>query len=521
MPIELSKYLDVFADEARGHLQALNQVLLELEKTPGNLELVNVMFRSAHTLKGMAATMGFSELAELTHRMENLLSPIRRGELACTPQTVELLFTCLDALQAMVDACVAQEQHAVPAATAVAPQPAGGPMQPPERPRVSARAAQTIRVDPGRLDALLDLVGELAAGKTRLALLAGELRRTELTDTLEQFGHIISELHSAVLQTRMVPIETVFNRFPRMIRDLAQARGKQIELMLTGGATELDRAMLDEIGEPLVHLIRNALDHGIETPAERAAAGKPPAGTLALAAFLEGSHVLIQIRDDGRGIDPERIRRAAVRQGLITQEQAGALTREQALELIFAAGLSTMEQVTDISGRGVGMDVVRHKLDQLDGEIKVASELGAGSTFTIKLPLTLAIVQALLVQVAAVNYAIPQDCIEDTLHIQPESILRLDQRDVIRLRGGILPLIHLRQLLHGTDAPRAAGDVCVVVVRGGRGPAGLCVDATLGMSAIVLRSLGHNLPHTRYIAGGTIMGDGTVARVLDIAQIAP
>lgn len=822
MSIDLSNYLDIFADEAREHLQALNQALLDFEKDPGNIEYVNVMFRSAHTLKGMSATMGFNEVAELTHKMENLLSPIRQGELVCSPEIVDLLFKCLDSLQEMVEAHISQEDHAVditelvaelqrlaaggpppagktapaapspaevaqaagypvalspelrgavsaarnngrevfhvhvaleescelrnvrafmllrelksvgeilhcapdeeslvnkefgcafdlllatndaaaeiehaglavlevesvkahpfkdadsaPAAKAVAgpldlsslfalaeytisvigqtvdagfrldyvhvrldpgctlksaraymvnrkledlgdvvaikpdvedieferfdrdlhfllltqaapgaaagalgavseleaievqegavlvqpaaaaqaapamaaapPAAAGAPAAPDappdaiepdrplsiqrageekkaiEKPAEKVRATQTIRVDTERLDALLNLVGELVIGKTRLAMLAGEIRRPDLTDTIEQFSHIVFDLQSVVMQTRMVPIETVFNRFPRMIRDLAKARGKQIELVLTGGETELDRTVIDEIGDPLVHLIRNALDHGIETPAERAATGKDPTGTLTLAAFHEGSHVFIQIKDDGAGIDPERTKRSAVKKGLITQEQADALTREQAVELIFAAGLSTVEQVTDISGRGVGMDAVRSKLDLLGGDIKVTTELGVGSTFTIKLPLTLAIVKALLVKIAGEDFAIPLSYIEETLRIQPSKIQKANQQDVILLRGEILPLIYMRRLLLSPDAPRETEDWFVVIVRSDSQRVGLCVDATVEMTEIVIKSLGKYLLNTRHISGGTILGDGTVALILDVAHIA-
>jgi two-component system chemotaxis sensor kinase CheA len=817
MSIDLSNYLDMFADEAREHLQALNQALLDIEKRPGDAELVNTMFRSAHTLKGMSATMGFSAVAELTHKMESLLSPIRQGELACTPRIVDLLFQCLDSLQAMVEAHIGREEHSVdisglvgelerltggaaakpaapalskaaPAAASSAPPaypgalgpelrsaisaarnngrevfhvavrlddscdmrnvrafmvlkelrglgellhcvpdettlvghdfgftfdlllatndsaeevkhaalsvlevehatvsplreaaaPVAAPAQgtdvdlasiftfseyelsvlgqalaegrrldyvhvtledectlksarafmvnkklealgdiaaikpdvedieferfdcdlhfllltaappgsaakavgsvseiervlvhegarlpgqagaaapvaapaaavaqpaiPPtgagasagailkpeepdrkgaiEKPVERARVTQTIRVDTERLDALLNLVGELVIGKTRLALLGGEVRRPDLTETIEHFGHIVFDLQNVVMQTRMVPIETVFNRFPRMIRDLAKARGKQVELVITGGETELDRTVIDEIGDPLVHLIRNALDHGIETAEERRTAGKPPTGTLALAAFHEGSNVFIQIKDDGAGIDPGKIKRSAVKRGLITQEQADAMTSEQAVELIFAAGLSTVDTVTDISGRGVGMDAVRNKLDLLNGGIQVATELGAGSTFTIQLPLTLAIVRALLVRIAGEDFAIPLAYIEETLHVRPQQIQKANQRDVILLRGEILPLVWMRQLLRSPDGQRDSAGWFVVVVRSGAERAGLCVDATVEMTEIVIKSLGKYLLNTRYISGGTILGDGAVALILDVARIA-
>jgi two-component system, chemotaxis family, sensor kinase CheA len=812
MSIDLSQYLDMFADEAREHLQALNQSLLGFEKEPTNLELVNTMFRSAHTLKGMSATMGFNEVAELTHKMENLLSPIRQGETAATGEIVDLLFRCLDALQEMVEAHIGGQDHEVeigdlvvnlerlakgggapavksgeaakPAEQAPAARPAypgeinpqiksaissarnnarsvfyiqvqiekgcemrnvrafmvvkalreigeliamhpdeqvltnqdfgnsfhlllstmdapdlieqaaltvleiesisiepyqeGGTaapavadsslsstfvfneydrelikqaqaggfrldhvhvrlnddcvlksarafmvnkkieefgeiimirpdvedieferfdrdlnfltltqsssgaiaeglkqiselavveifegISPPERsgapapeatatqaqaqtqgaaanaattalqvhdesqekkasierPAEKVRTTQTIRVDTERLDALLNLVGELVIGKTRLSALANEVKRADLTESIEHFGHIVFDLQSVVMQTRMVPIETVFNRFPRMIRDLAKQRGKQIELVMNGGETELDRTVIDEIGDPLVHLIRNALDHGIETPEEREAAGKEPTGTLTLAAFHEGSNVFIQIKDDGHGIDPERIKASSVRKGILTQEQADALTRDQAIDLIFAAGLSTAEVVTDISGRGVGMDAVRSKLELLNGDIKVTTELGVGSTFSIKLPLTLAIVQALLVKITSEFYAIPLAYIEETLSITAKQIQKANQQDVIMIRGEILPLIWMRNLLHCQDGA-AANSWFVVVVRSGSERVGLCVDATVEMTEIVIKSLGKYLLNTRYISGGTILGDGTVALILDVAHIA-
>jgi two-component system chemotaxis sensor kinase CheA len=316
-----------------------------------------------------------------------------------------------------------------------------------------------------------------------------------------------------------VPIETVFNRFPRMIRDLAKSRGKQVELVMKGGETELDRTVIDEIGDPLVHLIRNAVDHGIEPPEVREQAGKPPAGVLTLAAFHEGSNVFIQIRDDGAGIDTERIRRKAVEKGLVSAEQAAALSGEQALELIFLPGLSTVEQVTDVSGRGVGMDVVRTKIHELSGEVKLATAMGTGSTFTIKLPLTLAIVQALLVKVAAEEFAIPLAYIEETLRLRPAQIQKVNQQDVVLLRGDILPLVWMRKLMHSPDAARKDDGWFVVVVRSGGQRVGLCVDETIGLTEIVIKSLGRYLLNTQYIAGGTILGDGTVALILDVAHI--
>ncbi len=806
MSLDLSGYLDVFADEAREHLQNLNQALLEFERDAGNIDHVNVMFRSAHTLKGMSATMGFSEVAELTHNMENLLTPIREGKLQVSGGIVDLLFKCLDALQEMAEAHIAGQEHGVaidtlvsdlvrfttgqaPAATtsaaaaAPAARPAGypGPVDnalqdriasernngrevfhlhvkldtscelrnvrafmvlkdlknhaellaaqpdeaaltgvefghefdlllstaedrtvltasamgvleidsatcevfskaapggavplagpalsdvftindylktvleqaskdgfklqlthvtlhpectlksarafmvnkqleelgeiiaikpdvediefekfdrdlyfllltnesadriqgllsqiselesvkvhtdPPLKPpaavptpssppagkaapassgalapapqpapvktegeankpaAVQAKPTQTIRVDTARLDHLLNLVGELVIGKTRLQQLAREIKRPELSDTIEQFDLIVFDLQNVVMQTRMVPIETVFNRFPRMIRDLAKARDKQIELVVTGGETELDRTVIDEIGDPLVHLIRNALDHGIEPASERIANGKPAQGTLTLAAFHEGSHVFIQIKDDGAGIDPDRIRQSCIKKGLLAEEKARQLSDQEAIHMIFAAGLSTAEQVTDISGRGVGMDVVRSKIEYLSGEIKVDTKLGEGSTFTIKLPLTLAIVQALLVKVSDEDYAIPLAYIEETLRIHRKQIQTINKRSVYVLRGDVLPLVWVRELLDCPALDEEPDSWFVVVVHAGTERIGLCVDQPGGQMEIVIKTLGKFLQNVSYIAGGTILGDGTVALILDVAQFA-
>lgn len=382
------------------------------------------------------------------------------------------------------------------------------------------RQTQTIRVDTERLDALLNLVGELVIGKTRLQQLSSEIRRPELIETIEHFDQIVFDLQNVVMQTRMVPIETVFNRFPRMIRDLAKQRGKQIELVMTGGETELDRTVIDEIGDPLVHLIRNSLDHGIETPEEREAAGKPAQGTLTLAAFHEGSNVFIEIKDDGKGIDPTIIRRKVVEKGLINEDQANQLTDQQAIQMIFAAGFSTAEQVTDISGRGVGMDVVRTKIEQLNGDIKLASEVGVGTDITIKLPLTLAIVQALLINIAEEVFAIPLAYIEATLRIWPDDIQKANQQDVYMYRGEILPLVWMRDLLSSPDVERKDDSWFVVVVQSGKQRLGLCVDNPIGQTEVVIKTLGEYLQNVEYIAGGTILGDGTVALILDVAHLA-
>ena len=367
---------------------------------------------------------------------------------------------------------------------------------------------------------LLNLVGELVIGKTRLQQLATETRNREMADSIEHFGQVVFDLQSVVMQTRMVPIETVFNRFPRMIRDLAKSRDKKINLEMSGAETEMDRTVIDEIGDPLVHLIRNSVDHGLESPAERQAAGKDPEGHLHLAAFHEGSNVFIQIRDDGRGIDPDIIRRKAVEKGIISQDAAGKLSNQQAIELIFEPGFSTAEQVTDISGRGVGMDAVRSKIDYLNGEVNMTSETGKGTVVTIKLPLTLAIVQAQLVDIAREVFAIPLAYIEETLKVVPTDIKRANQKDVIMLRGDILPLVYMRELLGSPATEERSDSMFVIVVASGKQRIGLVADRPLAQMEIVIKSLGRFLNDVPYMAGGTILGDGRVALILDVAQLA-
>ncbi|MCB1186441.1 chemotaxis protein CheW [bacterium] len=802
MSNDLSQYMDMFAAESREHLQSLNQSLLKFEQDTEDIDIVNEIFRSAHTLKGMSATMGFNDVAELTHNMENLLTPVRQSEMKATDETIELLFNCLDALESMIDAHIEQVEHdvdisglvsqmaamakgvegtarklaasgseaeastdgAYPAqigedlleeiassanngkpawhvhvdiaeacemlnvrgymviaavkenghilhcvpdedtivngegartfdlimlgdadpqaisgmlgsiseisAASCTPFGEGGASQPgladiarifglsanelallsgglgesqhallvsvtleeecvlksarifmvhraleecgeivfvnppvediesdnfgstvhfmavtehpqeeirqslanvselasysvqqvdtnppaeedkPAQAMASAgqaaaasaagsqaevpqqgqqqaargtekvRHAQTIRVDTERLDMLLNLVGELVIGKTRLQQLATETRNREMADSIEHFGQVVFDLQSVVMQTRMVPIETVFNRFPRMIRDLAKSRDKKINLEMSGAETEMDRTVIDEIGDPLVHLIRNSVDHGLESPAERQAAGKDPEGHLHLAAFHEGSNVFIQIRDDGRGIDPDIIRRKAVEKGIISQDAASKLSNQQAIELIFEPGFSTAEQVTDISGRGVGMDAVRSKIDYLNGEVNMTSEKGKGTVVTIKLPLTLAIVQAQLVDIAREVFAIPLAYIEETLKVVPTDIKRANQKDVIMLRGDILPLVYMRELLGSPATEERSDSMFVIVVASGKQRIGLVADRPLAQMEIVIKSLGRFLNDVPYMAGGTILGDGRVALILDVAQLA-
>lgn len=709
----MNQYLSLFLEEAREHLQAITDRLLDLEREPAELQHVHEIFRSAHTLKGMAATMGFEDMAHLTHEMENVLDRVRNGELAVTPALGDLLFRCLDALETMVanieeggdgagdvadivralhavaegrmpdeamggesgaereaaadgsgqvstggaaeeaapqagsgdvaaiggdfneyewtviqqsreagmsaliitvrldPACVLKAARvflvfreleafgevirshpsvedlenekfddsftvvlitdqsaetvrerilniseiasvdvvpvgegqarremaaasapsapadapstpsAAPTSGAVAPGAQAGPSAGSSRsesagPRSRKRSGRTIRVDLERLDQLMNLFSELVIDRGRLEQLARELNHPTLLETVEHMSRISSDLQNLVLTMRMVPVENVFNRFPRMVRDLSRELGKRVELVIEGAETELDRTVVDEIGDPLVHLLRNAIDHGLEPVEERRQAGKPETGQVKLSAYHSGNHVIIEVSDDGRGINRDKVLRKALERGLITQREAEGLTDEQVYNLLFMSGFSTAETVTDISGRGVGLDVVRSKIESLGGTVSVQSEPGVGTTFQIQLPLTLSILDALLVQVEAEKYAIPLSSVLEAAIYKPEAVHTARGQPVVDFRGRLVPLVFLKDVFAVPDAggPKPT-DVQVVIVRKGEKMAGLVVDRLIGQQEIVLKSLGKYLPHVFAISGATILGDGQVALILD------
>ncbi|NPV25943.1 MAG: chemotaxis protein CheA [Firmicutes bacterium] len=663
--MDLTQYLELFLIESREHLENLNQYLLELENNPQNNMVVDEIFRAAHTLKGMAATMGYDGITELTHEMENVLSRLRNGELRADSQLIDLLLQCVDALQNMVEAIenggnsgpsieglVAQLVAVGQLAAMVEPveaemvsiesQPAGNQMAynsyeiallkeakikgfssflltvkvapeclmksvrafmvfkqleeigeiiksiPPaqdleegnfdwgfqvllitrEAPSVIAqrlstiseitliacepvdveearrpvnepgeavskadngsdehllsrtgKPRQTVRVDIERLDNLMNLVGELVINKTRLEQIGLTNRLPELSETVEQFDRITTDLQSLVMKVRMVPVEQVFNRFPRMVRDLARELGKDINFQMEGKETELDRTVIDEIGEPLVHLLRNAIDHGIEKPQERRQVGKPAEGLVRLVARHEGNHVIIEVEDDGRGISLEKIRSKAVAKGLIGAKEAELLEPNAILNFIFQPGFSTADEVTDISGRGVGLDVVKTKIESLSGSIEIASVPGMGTKFKISLPLTLAIIQALLVNVGQEIYAIPLSSVDETTIVVPENIKRVQHQEVVVLRGSVLPIIRLHTLLNVPGTQELAEELYIVVVRKGDKRAGLVVDSLIGQQEIVIKSLGKLLTGIPGLAGAAILGNGEVSLILDVGSL--
>ena len=677
--MDTNQYMGMFLDESHEHLQSLNDGLLNIEENGEDKDVVNEIFRNAHTLKGMSATMGYNKIAELTHEMEDVLDLIRNDKLNINEDILDTLFKCLDSLEQMINSVGDGESEdvvdvsdlvaklssiskgtpapapaaAAPAAAAPAgpsfalsdvdidvlkkakesglqgihvkvtlaetcllksarsymvmnaldelgdviksvpsaedleqekfdrsfeillvtgaevkqvedalnsiseidsievsvvdPDAAPAPAQPaaaapaPAAPAPAAKAAskpaakaekkpaankakknhhqsQSVRVDIEKLDTLMNLMGELVINKVRLEQIGQTHRLAELTETLEQMDRVTTELQNIVMKVRMVPVSAVFNRFPRMVRDIAKELNKEINLTIEGEETELDRTVIDEIGDPIMHLLRNSCDHGVEMPDEREAKGKPRTGEVGLIARHEGNNVVIMVTDDGAGIDPNKIRSKAVEKGMITQEEADKLDDADAVRLIFLPGFSTAEKISDISGRGVGMDVVRSKIEALSGHVDVETHIDEGSIFKIKLPLTLAIIQAMLVQVQEEMYAIPLGSIDSTINIQPTDIKTVQNREVIVLRGEIIPIIRMEQTLQVPHV-KDAEDIFVVVVHAGEAKAGIVVDKLIGQQEIVIKTLGSLFTGLKMFSGATVLGDGRVALILDVATM--
>ncbi|HWH14627.1 MAG TPA: chemotaxis protein CheA, partial [Miltoncostaeaceae bacterium] len=370
-----------------------------------------------------------------------------------------------------------------------------------------------------RLDSLMNLMGEMVIHRTRLHQLASDHELADLRQAVEEMTRVTNDLQTLIMQVRMMPVEAVFMRFPRMVRDLANTLGKQLELVISGEDTELDRTVIDELGDPLVHLLRNAVDHGLELPEERVAAGKDPVGTVTLAARHEGNSVVIEVAEDGRGIDPDALRDSVVTKGLLSRAEVDALSDQEAVELIFLPGFSTAKVTTDVSGRGVGMDAVRAKINGLNGSVEIQSVLGQGSRFTIRLPLTLAIIQALLVRSSEDVYALPLEAIEETVVLDRADTRPVDGVPCMVLRDHIVPLVSLRERLHLAGGDDVADTLNVVVVRLGGTRLGVVVDDLVGQQDIVIKHLPEYLGEVLGVAGATILGDGSVALIVDVAAL--
>ena len=590
MPIDCEdqELLEGFLTETTELLEKLDDDLVALEKNSDDTDLLNRIFRSIHTVKGASSFLGFDLLVRVTHKTEDVLNRLRKGELLVTPEIMDVVLEATDLVKTLVadikageivdrdiDTTVSKlipllsEQPTAPkveTATAAeqpaqavqaqetaakeepapaplgdsplspspmppaAPRPAPEPPKKPAPPKAADKGGDdlsdntTVRVDVKRLDDLMNQVGELVLERNRMIQLNQDLQggTADLVLFGEEFGKlakrmnfVTSELQMQVLKMRMIPVEKVFKKFPRIVRSLARDLGKEVDLKIFGEETELDRSVVDEIGDPLIHLIRNAMDHGLETPDERIAAGKPGTGTLVLAAVHEGNSIIISIKDDGRGIDTERVGRKAIEKGLITEDQLAAMSQREMFDLIFLPGFSTKDKASDLSGRGVGMDVVKTNIKKLNGLIEIKSEKGLGSEFILRLPLTLAIIQSLLVEVEGEIYSIPLASVLETLRVDQREFHVIGGQEVLKLRDMVLPLIRLEQVFRVQRRYEQDSFCYVVVIGAADKRVGLVVTRLVGQQEVAIKSLGNYLANVPGIAGSTILGDGRVTLIVD------
>lgn len=659
MEVDLKQYLSLFVEEAKENLQNMNDTLLILEKDKGNSSLVNEIFRGSHTLKGMSGTMGFVNMSNLTHEMENVLDEVRNGRVNLNEEIIDILFRCFDILGEMVNyiAVYGQEKDEennelikelqkvingntktepskVPTEKAVEfdkyvlnvvrkakseglngykiqiylspdcvlksarafiiftllesvgnvvysnpsvediedekfdisltvalitnlnkeelleklygvseiekivvdsidieestdedindvkkstnlPQ-LTNEAKPPKK--ENSKVGKTVRVDIDRLDNLMNLVSELIIIKTRMEDLSSNSNMKELEDTIEYLERITTSLHDSVMKVRMVPIERIFNRFPRMVRDLSKDLNKKVNFIIHGENTEVDRTVIDEIGEPLIHLIRNSMDHGIERPEERIKFGKEEEGNLILKAYPDGNSVVIELSDDGRGIDFKRIREKVVEKGLYTMEDVEKLTVNDLKNIIFEPGFSTSDHVNEISGRGVGLDVVKNKIESINGSVELETEMNKGTRFIIRIPLTLAIIEALLVKVMDETYAIPINSINEIILIEKSSIKNIHGQDIILYRGNTIPLVRLDRVM-GLESDESLDEYTAVVVRKGEKQAALIVTGLVGQQEIVIKPLGKYLSSNKMFSGATILGNGNISLIINVNSL--
>jgi two-component system chemotaxis sensor kinase CheA len=539
--------------ESLENLDQFDRDLLAIEKNESTADTLNSMFRTIHTLKGTSGCLGLGRIEKIAHVGENLLSSLRDGKLTPSVEMITTLLAYADALRAMLGAIEAtgsegdfdhsalvadlQRLHEATARTEApaaatyglfaddeeAPAVRGSvPAAESAAKTMPSAADSAIRVDIGQLDSLMDLVGELVLARNQIVQLSagGE---SALTNATQRLNHITSKLQENVMKTRMQPIGNVWSRFPRVVRDVSHEVGKQVRLLMEGSETELDRTIIEAIKDPMTHLVRNAVDHGIEGPGERIARGKAPEGTLRLRSFHQGGQVIIEITDDGAGIDRENVRRKALQKGLLGEEQASRMTDRDLFQLLFMPGFSTAEQVTNLSGRGVGMDVVKRNIEKIGGTVDVQSEVGAGTTIRLKIPLTLAIIPALIIGCAGNTYAVPQASLIELVRIETEqgtAVEYIGENPVYRLRGHLLPLVYLRKELQVAAEATVEDSTLLLVLQAEGHQFGLVVDSISDTEEIVVKPLGKELKNLPVYAGATIMGDGRVALILDIIGIA-
>ncbi|WP_067473385.1 chemotaxis protein CheW [Actinomadura hibisca] len=574
---ELGEIIQEFLVESHENLDQLDRDLVALEQDPGSREMLSSIFRTIHTIKGTSGFLAFHRLETLTHAGESLLSRLRDGVQQMNPSSADALLRMVDVVRvllsaieetggegevdvepviAMVTACIEDPAAPAPAPAAPAaeaepasvaePEVEAAPEEAPAAPVAEAPAApappaapaaeepagqhgarrsvadSSIRVDVDLLDALMRLVGELVLTRNQIMRGVGVVADPTLTRTTQRLNLITTELQESVMKTRMQPIEHIWSKLPRVVRDLSSTCGKRVRLVMEGKETELDRSLLEAVKDPLTHLVRNAVDHGVESPEERAAGGKNPEGTLTLRAYHEGGHVIVEIADDGGGIDPDRVARTALDRGVATREQLARMDNREIISLVFQPGFSTAKAVTNVSGRGVGMDVVKTNIEQIGGAVDVESTVGAGTTWRLTIPLTLAIIQALTVACGEECYAIPQVGVDELVFVDSQSgqeIEHVSGAPVYRLRGKLLPLVRLDETL-GLPAGSSDRDVYIVVLQADGRRFGLVVDRVLNTEEIVVKPLTGRLKDVGAYAGATILGDGKVALILDTPSLA-
>ena len=547
---EMDDIINDFLAEASESLEQLDQKFMDLEKQPGDAALLNDIFRSIHTIKGAAGFLGFQQMVDVTHSTEDVLNKLRKGEMRVTPGIMDAILQSVDLIRLLLNNIKeknGREEDLKPAVallndilegrfkdepSADHPSPKGAEGEEEHkqaRPDEAAAGAkeQSIRVDLDRLDSVLNLAGELVLSRNRLMRLGGKLSdssaesdlHSHVNEAIAQLDLVTTDLQLAVMKMRMQPIAKVFNKFPRMVRDLARQMEKEVELHISGEETELDKTVIEEIGDPLVHIVRNSIDHGMETPAEREAMGKPRCGRVELAAYQEGRNIIVSVSDDGKGMDPEALKRSAVEKGLMSAEEAERLTKSDALNIIFIPGFSTAKAVSNISGRGVGMDVVKTNISRINGTITIESEVGRGTRITFRLPLTLAIIQALTVEAGAEVYGIPLSNVIGNIRVTAEEIKSVEGREVINIRDRIYPVVRLGSLVSGSSPDGRAEWKYIVIIGIGEKHFGILVDRLHGQEEIVMKSMGEYLKGTEGIAGACITGDGNVILILDMAGL--
>ncbi|MHC4731290.1 MAG: chemotaxis protein CheA, partial [Planctomycetota bacterium] len=531
--------LKEFLVESHEHLDRMESDLVTLEKDPGDAEALARIFRAVHTIKGTCGFFGMPRLEALSHGGENVLTRLLGGEMRFGPAVVDVLLRLVDAIRDILAeieksggegepdvADLTAELGLFAAEGAVEPLAVDASAPAPETAAVVAAppaAAQTVRIDVKVLDSLMNLVGELVLARNQIGEFTATHGETAFAGAAQQLSRITTELQEAVMQARMEPVGRVWSKFPRVVRDLAGVFGKRVRIEMRGRDTELDRTILEAISDPLTHLLRNSLDHGLESPAARVAAGKPEEGLLLLSAYQEGGYVVVELRDDGAGIDPKKIQREAVARGVLTAKEVTGLSIQETLDLVFRPGFTTASEVTSVSGRGVGMDVVKSNIERVGGAVDLESRPNQGTTVRIRLPLTLAIISGMIVGSAGHRFIIPQAHLRELHRLEgTERIEAVHDAPVFRLRGRLLPLVYLDLTLglRAGDAPRNGDTVFIAVLETEEQRFGLVVDRILDTQETVVKPLGLPLERIPVYAGATILGDGTVALILDVAGLA-